>query len=317
MSDDALRLSRYRAALLGTALGDALGVPVEGKSREALRSAPITEPMGNGVHQQPPGTWSDDSALTFCLAESLAQGYNLHDLAQRFLRWQTEGHWSAHGTAFGIGQTTQAALQRLQSGVSPVEAGGLEEQHNGNGSLMRILPLAFYLDDLPVAQRYERTAEVSSLTHAHPRTLVACFCYLELARQLLHGQPPDRAFFAMQEVCNDYLDTLDLSYEERDRFERVLILDIGQLPADDIQSDGYVVHTLEAACWCLLTQPDYRTTVLTAVNLGDDADTTAAVAGGLAGIVYGEAALPEAWLAQLARREEIVALANALGPPLA
>jgi ADP-ribosyl-[dinitrogen reductase] hydrolase len=129
------------SALLGLAVGDALGVPVEFKSRHTLSAVPVTEMIGFGTHSQPPGTWSDDSALAFCLAESLCKGYDLNDLARRFVNWCEWGYWAARNAeVFDIGNATRLAIRRLDLGISPVEAGGREEHSNGNGSLMRILP---------------------------------------------------------------------------------------------------------------------------------------------------------------------------------
>jgi ADP-ribosylglycohydrolase len=311
-----------RAALLGLAVGDALGVPVEFIGREARRHDPVVAMRGYGTHHQPPGTWSDDSSLTFCLAETLAtKGYDLTDAAQRFVRWQDEAYWTAHGRVFDIGIATAEALQCLRRGQKPEHAGGTGEYSNGNGSLMRILPLVFVIKDQPIAERFQAVREVSSITHAHIRSIMACFIYVELARQLLLGLDKQAAYAAMQQTVNQFFEAEGIGSElELRQFHRILENAYGDYVPQpltackeaEIKSSGYVVHTLEAALWCLLTHDSYTATVLAAVNLGDDTDTTGAVAGGLAGLAYGEAAIPAEWLAVLARRADIEGLATRL-----
>lgn len=315
-------LPAARAALLGLAVGDALGVPVEFVGREARRRDPVLGMRGYGTHHQPPGTWSDDSSLAFCLAETLATvGYDVADAAQRFVRWQDETYWTAHGNVFDIGIATAEALQRLRRGVAPAQAGGKGEYDNGNGSLMRILPLVFATVDRPVAERFQATREISSVTHAHIRASIACFIYLEVARHLVRGLDKQAAYEAMQLEVNDFFKVAGIGSElELRQFHRILenpygdylIQPLTAYREAEIKSSGYVVHTLEAALWCLLTHDTYSATVLAAVNLGDDTDTTGAVAGGLAGLAYGEAAIPAEWLGALARRADIEDLAARL-----
>jgi ADP-ribosylglycohydrolase len=317
-----MNATHTRAALLGLAVGDALGVPVEFISRHARHRDPVTDLRGYGTHHQPPGTWSDDSSLTFCLAETLATvGYNPADAARRFVKWQDEGYWTAHGRVFDIGVSTAEALQRVRRGVEPLQAGGRDEYSNGNGSLMRILPLVFTVKDWLIADRFRAVREMSSVTHAHIRSAMACFIYVEMARQLLSGLAVAKAFMEMRQVVNDFFQAEGVGSElELRQFHRILenpygdyvIKPLVEYPEAAIQSSGYVVHTLEAALWCLLNYDTYAATVLAAVNLGDDTDTTGAVAGGLAGMAYGEAGIPAEWLAGLARRADIEDLADRL-----
>lgn len=175
--------------MLGLCIGDALGVPVEFSSREKLKQSPVVDLIGFGTFDQPVGTWSDDSSLVFCLAESLCEGYNLQDIADKFVRWYEEGYWTAHGEVFDIGNSTLQAIDRIKRGSKPECAGGKTSYDNGNGSLMRILPLAFYLlrtDN--IAERFSIIKDVSSITHAHLRSIMACFFYIELALELLKGK---------------------------------------------------------------------------------------------------------------------------------
>ncbi|SHN45757.1 ADP-ribosylglycohydrolase family protein [Chitinophaga sp. CF418] len=287
-------------ALLGVATGDALGVPVEFRSRSSLLRDPVTTMRGYGTHHQPPGTWSDDSSLTFCLAEMLCKGYDLQNLANRFVNWKNYSYWTPHGDVFDIGIATAEAITRLQTGTSPTLAGGITEGSNGNGSLMRILPLLFYIKDMPIEERFKHVQEVSSLTHAHLRSVNACFIYLELALAILKGQSKAAAYETVCFTLPDFLQNGEASY-----FSDILSGHLPQFPIEKIHGSGYVLRTLEAAIWCLLNTNSYSEAVLQAVNLGDDTDTTAAVTGGLAGLLYGWETIPADWLNVLAKRDAI------------
>ena len=313
-----------RAALLGLAVGDALGVPVEFAGREARRRDPVRDMRAFGTHHQPAGTWSDDSSLTFCLAEiltrpdGLTDAPDLADFARRAINWLYNAYWTAHGQTFDVGNATHEAICRLKLGVEPTKAGLRSESSNGNGALMRILPLAFHdtwrAEPLDLNAAWALTEAVASVTHGHPRSTLGCFLYLLVARALLRGATPAEAYQQMREAAGPWLQagTFPAVVEDK-HYQRTLDGSLPTLPADKIYSSGYVVHTLEAALWCLLRHDNYPATVLAAVNLGDDTDTTGAVAGGLAGLAYGEAAIPAEWLAVLARRTDVEALAERLG----
>ncbi|MEO8353877.1 MAG: ADP-ribosylglycohydrolase family protein, partial [Chthoniobacteraceae bacterium] len=163
---------RKLGALWGSLVGDALGVPVEFLSREAVRKNPVHGMRGFGTHNQPPGTWSDDSSLLLCTVESLAHrgGFDATDLGQRFVRWESEGHWTPHGRVFDIGIATSQALSRLAMGTAPEQSGGSDEYSNGNGSLMRIAPIALWFDNLPPNDLAATVHRASALTHRHPRS---------------------------------------------------------------------------------------------------------------------------------------------------
>jgi ADP-ribosyl-[dinitrogen reductase] hydrolase len=306
-----------RDILLGIATGDALGVPVEFVSRDQLSKDPVVSMRGYGTHHQPPGTWSDDSSLTFCLAESLCQGYNLYDLASRFVSWYENAYWTSWNRVFDVGIATSHAIQALKNNTSPTLAGGTTVDSNGNGSLMRILPLVLFLRDKNISERFNFTKEVSSLTHRHIRSVIGCFIYLEYALGLLNGQDKHTALLSAKKIVTDFLRHNTLCAEEElFKYHRLLtpsdslyeIKPIQEYPENEIASSGYVVHTLEAACWCFLSSENYKDAVLKAVNLGSDTDTTAAVTGGLAGLYYGHEQIPAEWLAVLSRRDDIADL---------
>jgi ADP-ribosyl-[dinitrogen reductase] hydrolase len=299
------------SGLMGVCVGDALGVPVEFTSRQERIISPVTTMVGYGTYNQPPGTWSDDSSLTFCLAESLCNGYCVDDIAKSFVLWYTESYWTAHGQVFDIGNATRQAIYKFSQGTPALTAGGTSENSNGNGSLMRILPMAFLHETVTFCELIDQVHQVSAITHGHLRSQMACGIYISIAVELLKGANLFTAYHqGINNIQKIYSHHKYLS--EINNFQRVLNGDIKQLPIEAINSSGYVVDTLEAALWCILNSSSYSEAVLKAVNLGEDTDTTGAVTGGLAGIYYGVDHIPIHWIEQIARKQDIVNLANRL-----
>lgn len=289
-----------QALLLGVAVADALGVPVEFKKRGTFH---IAKMQGYGTYNQPPGTWSDDTSMTLALADSLlVADLNLEGIAQRFVRWRDNAEYTPHGEVFDIGNATNRAIDRLKKGVEPTKAGGNEERDNGNGSLMRVAPLVFYMFGKKPQERYEITKAVSSITHAHSWSVTACFIYLEMLYLLQKGRGKKAAY---AELKRDIAGYKFLDKDALAKFDRILKGDITALEESEIRSSGFVVDTLEAAFWAFLTTKNYADAVLRAVNLGEDTDTTGAVTGAMAGLHYGLKSIPQEWLDTLVKREEI------------
>ena len=300
--------------MLGLAIGDALGVPVEFRSRERLKQNPVTGMRAYGTHNQPAGTWSDDTTMALCTLESLAKGVDYNDIMNRFCRWVDEGYMTAHGKLFDIGRTTLHALHLYSTGAPALQCGGTDVRDNGNGSLMRILPAVFYLRReygaacMEKPESFALIHNLSRLTHGHPISQIACGLYCDMANELMNGKTIAEAighaallkdsWYGIKEEFSPWLPKFD--------FMNAGIL--AALPEKAIRSSGYVVDTLQAALWCLLITDSYSQCVLKAVNLGDDTDTVGAVAGGLAGILYGAESIPEDWLNVLVKKEEIVRL---------
>lgn len=301
-----------RALLLGVAVGDALGVPVEFRARGAFH---VDRMRGHGTHDQPAGTWSDDTSLTLALADALeGDTVSLPRLAGNFLLWRDSGAFTPHGAAFDIGNATARAIERLRRGTLPEQAGGTEERDNGNGSLMRVAPLALILGTMTPEARFQLVRDVSSVSHAHAWSVTACFLFLEVLRKLLAGTAKEKAYAELVGELTappPFLDAGALT-----KFRRILKQDVRALPEAEIRSSGFVVHTLEAALWSFLTTENYRDAVLRAVNLGEDTDTTGAVTGALAAAAYGLDAIPEEWLAALQGREQILRVADKLAHAL-
>lgn len=307
-----MKSNPIHGALFGVAIGDALGVPAEFTSRERLKLEPIKDLIGYKSHNQPPGTFSDDSSLTFCLAESLCKGYDLYDLGSRFVEWRDNAYWTAGGSVFDVGNTTYQAINNLRTGAKPSLAGGFDEGSNGNGSLMRIMPLLFYIRDLDLEKRYEIIKDVSSVTHGHIRSVIACFYYLEFALELLKGSNKQTAYTNTAKTVADFLKSKQIAHSEIKLFAPLLEEDISKQHVDSIPSSGYVVSTLKASIYCFLTTENYSDAVLMAVNLGSDTDTTASVTGGLAGLHYGFGSIPEKWINDIKRSNDINDLCNRL-----
>lgn len=295
---------RFEGALLGHLVGDALGVPVEFLPRERLAADPVTGMRGHGTHDQPAGTWSDDGSMTLTTCASLlANGWDLRDQIHGFHRWFEEAWWTPHGRVFDIGGTTRGAVARYKAGADPRECGGYAERNNGNGSLMRIMPVSLWLRDADAEVARARTEEASALTHAHPRSTLTCVMHTFLVRALLAGATLEQAVTGAGATVRAVVPEEDLPHMERLLSGAVLRASEGE-----IRGSGYVIHCLEAALWCLHHEPTFAGAVLRAVNLGEDTDTTGAVTGALAGLIHGRSGIPADWVDALARRDEVIAL---------
>ena len=304
---------RILGGLWGSLIGDALGVPLEFKDRATVQANPVTHMRGFGSHNQPPGTWSDDSSLLLCSADSLVRHeYDTEDMGKRFLAWYREDLWTPHGRVFDVGVTTSRALSRLSTGVRAELAGDDGEDSNGNGSLMRIIPVALRFSRTPTKQFLDQVHRASAITHRHARSLLACGLYSLVIRELLAGVDANTAVAQALRSFRAFYEADPYWAVEVDSFQLLLAGDLGDRPESEIDSSGYVVHTLTASLWCLLTTSGFEECVLRAVNLGGDTDTTGCVAGGLAGVHYGLNAISGKWLEALARRDEIDSLFNDL-----
>jgi ADP-ribosyl-[dinitrogen reductase] hydrolase len=277
---------------------------VEFMSREQVRRNPITGMRGYGTFNLPPRSWSDDSSLLLCTVESLLNGFDTDSMGELFIRWLTDGYWTPWGKTFDVGSSTMNSIGRMMREVPPEEAGGRGENDNGNGSLMRILPVGIFFSRQPVEELLHAVHRASSLTHRHPRTLMACGFYCLMVRALLQGFTPDEAYLYAIEQATIYYAKLPYA-DELFHFERLFSTLISSVTETAIKSGGYVIHTLEASVWCLLNTSSFKDAVLKAVNLGEDTDTNGCVTGGLAGIHYGFKATPEEWLTGIVKKNNI------------
>ena len=315
-----LTIQQIEGTILGLAAGDALGVPVEGKDEAYLERHAVSAMLGYGVHGMPPGTWSDDTSLCLATMDSIARTdtIDFDDLLHTFQHWADDGAFPPAGHAFGIGATTKKALEKYRHHAPALQAGGVAEQNNGNGSLVRITPLTLYLygrhgtdineHDLNLIQN------VSALTHRHPRAKMACVLLVLLGLNLLDGAKPLEALTDANQRFHDYYWQKEPYHDELWHFERSSSVQaFYDLAPEDIGHSGYVIDTLETAVWCLLHTENYRNCVTRAVNLGGKTDSNGAVAGALAGMRYGIKAIPHGWLMQLVRRDYIEDLCHFFG----
>lgn len=307
-----ISLNRIRGFFMGLAAGDAIGIPVEFQSRKKLIENPVTGMRDGGTYEKPAGTWSVDGSLTFCVAESLLQGFNLSNIAQKFVEFLYQDYWTARGEVFDVGVVVAKAIQRIKEGVPLEEAGGNDEMDNGNGALNYTLPLGIYHHDLPISERFVQIAQLSSLTNRHTRSILGAFIFSEMAVWLIRGGDidPQKAYAAMTQTINDLIEKEENLTKEARHFHRILYDNIAHLPEGAISSTAYIVHSLEACFWCLLNSATYQDAVLKAVNLGEDADTIGAMTGALAGLYYGYNNIPAQWIAQIARKDDILKLSD-------
>lgn len=290
---------RALGALLGLAAGDAVGTTLEFRARDSY--PPLTDMVGGGPFGLAPGVWTDDTSMALALAESLAErgGLDPADLMGRFVRWWRNGEYSPTGRCFDIGVATRAALARFETTGDP-DAGSTDPMSAGNGSLMRLSPVAIWGLGAGEAAMRDAARAQSRTTHAAPACLHACEGYALILRAAIRGEPKDAAMRAAEALGapEPIGPILTGSWRGEAR--------------DAIRSSGYVAHSLEAALWCVGETGTFRDAVLLAANLGDDADTTAAIAGQLAGALHGAGGIPPEWLAKLAWRDRIEAAARAL-----
>lgn len=279
-----------KSAILGLVVADALGVPYEFKARDTYT---VEGMIGYGSHNQPAGTWSDDSSMVFATLDSMLECEKLDfdDIMNRFCQWFYENKYCPHGVCFDIGNTTRNAIEKYKSGYSATLCGGRGIRDNGNGSLMRILPVAF------VEHTEDDINDLSSLTHAHGISLMSCRLYIQIAENLMAGM-------SKEDACSKLSFCVD---------ECAKIPHLKGYPREQIRSSGYVIDSFEAAVWCFVNTDSFADCVISAAALGEDTDTVAAIAGGLAGIYYGiggDKGIPEKWIDILARKEWIEEMLN-------
>jgi ADP-ribosyl-[dinitrogen reductase] hydrolase len=292
-------LDRFRGCLLGLAVGDAVGTTVEFMTRGSFE--PVTDMTGGGPFGLRPGEWTDDTSMALCMAHSLLSkaGFDARDQMERYWRWYSDGYMSSTGRCFDIGTTTSAALHRYNETGDPF-AGSRDESASGNGGIMRLAPVVlFYHPDRKLILHY--SVESSRTTHAAQECLDAARLLADVLHRALGGASKA-----------DVLAGSSPEMFESSSLQSIALGDYQRKSDEDIRGTGYVVGSLEAALWCFDQSDSFMQAILRAANLGDDADTTAAICGQVAGAFYGEAAIPQKWLDKLVMRAEIHELAEGL-----
>ena len=290
---------RYRGCLLGLAVGDAVGTTVEFQPRGTF--TPLIDMAGMGPFDLKPGEWTDDTSLALCLATSLveSEGFDARDQMDRYIDWYENGYLSSNGTCFDIGTTTRAALHRYKETGDPF-SGSTDSNPAGNGSLMRLAPVVlFYYPDRE--RNLHFCGESSRVTHAAPECVDACCLFGDMLLRALDGA--DRQTILLGSSGQLVRSGSLKSIAQGDYFKKL---------ENSIHGTGYVVESLEAALWSFWGSDSFESAILRAANLGDDADTTAAICGQIAGAYYGECGIPDRWLERLVMKKEIGLLAERL-----
>jgi len=306
MTNSMEMLERYQGCLLGLAVGDALGTTLEFKPPGSF--TPITNMIGGGPFNLKPGQWTDDTSMALCLAESLIEcrGFNPQDQMERYVRWWKEGHLSSTGTCFDIGNTTRTALATFLKTGNPI-SGPSDSYSAGNGSLMRLAPVPlFYAGNSREAIR--ESGESSKTTHGAPTAVDACRYFGALIVGALSGEDKET-------LLSDHYCPVPGYWQEMPLIPEIVEIAEGSFKhkqPPEIRGSGYVVQSLEAALWAFFHSNTFEEGCLMAVNLGDDADTTGAIYGQLAGAYYGVNAIPPSWRKTLAEYAFIIAFAEKL-----
>ncbi len=311
--------------MMGLVVGDALGVPLQFMSRNEIKNrteGAVTGMEAGGVYNMPEGTWSDDSSMALATLASLIEKRKADpaDIMRRFVKWEREGEYTPFGKAFDQGNTCKSAIDRFAEHPNVKTCGATGEHANGNGALMRILPACLYYyewqkkDGCSEDEALQGIHKISALTHNHLRSQMCCGIYYFMVKSIADS------FADTKQTARVFSDILQEGIDRGVKYyghnmenlselaylERLFYLqELKEIPENQIRSSGYVIDSIEAAVWCLITQDSFEASLLKAVNLGDDTDTVAAIAGGLAGLYYGYEAIPKEWLAVIKRRKWI------------
>jgi len=300
------KLERYRGCLLGLAVGDALGTTLEFRTPGGFK--PITDMIGGGPFNLQPGQWTDDTSMALCLAESLIEcrGFNPRDQMERYVRWWKEGHLSSTGTCFDIGNTTRSALATFMKTGNPF-SGPSDSYSAGNGSLMRLAPVPMFYAGNP-REAIEKSGESSKTTHGAPAAVDACRYFGALIVGALVGADK-------KSLLADHYSPVAGYWQEKPLAPEIAEVAAGSFKykhPPEIRGSGYVVQSLEAALWAFHNSESFQEGCLMAVNLGDDADTTGAIYGQLAGAYHGINAIPPSWRKVITNHDLIIAFAGKL-----
>lgn len=297
---------KYIDGLMGFVVGDAMGVPSKSKSREELLSKPITKITGHGTYDMPEGTWSENTSMMIATIDSINAKNNIdiNDIALKFGAYKNHSQYTPSHEVFGLDKVCCLAIDKYEENHDdPITCGSKDIKDNTSGSLMRILPIAYYALDKKLKDFEVRdlVRDISSITHANDISIMGCYIYTRFAMFLLTGKDKYSAYSMTK--CVDY--TM-FSEEAQKAYERLLKEDISKLKINEIKSNNYIVDTLEACIWVLLQSENYKESIIGAINLGDNTDTIGALTGGLAGIIFGYDFIPSEWKDSIIRKEYLL-----------
>lgn len=303
-----------RDGLIGLAVGDALGVPVEFLDKEEVRKINVHDMIGKDTNVNfkshwsgliPAGAWSDDTSMTYATMDSIVRnkGIDYTDIMNSYLNWWTKGKYTSLEAPFGLGKTVCSALNRFIAGNPAVDCGGKGERDNGNGALMRIFPISLYCIECGLSEEetVKTISESSAITHGHDISKMSCFIYTEFMRKLIETKNPKLAMENLKSI--DY--SKYFSKEAITSHKRLLKGYFEHTPDNEIKGSGYVVDSLECAIYSIMNTKNFEDAVLMAINTGYDTDTIGAITGSLAGVLYGEENIPERWKNSLRKKDEL------------
>lgn len=295
---------KIKSAIYGFVIGDAMGVPVEFEDREKLMESPVTNMLGYGSYDVSKGVWSDDTSMTLATMDSIIvnkKELNYNDIADKFCEWINNAKYTATNEVFDIGATTKYSLMRYwNNNIAAMKCGGTGISENGNGSLMRMLPIALYcfynkIEDNDIINIVRNT---SSITHAHEISIIGCYMYVKYIIFILSNNNKTESYKLLQKI--------DYSIFNKDNinlYERIIKDDISKYSLDTIKSTGFVVDTLESVLWVILNTENFNEAIIGSVNLGGDTDTIAAITGSIAGILYGYDSMNKKWIKDIKNKE--------------
>lgn len=287
-------------AILGAAVGDNIGVPYEFKLRSQIKDVELISDERRGL---PEGTWSDDSSMIFCTMDSIIRNkgnINMKDIGDTYVKWYNEGFWTPYGRVFDIGETTRWALENIIDGKSNPGLDG--DMDCGNGSLMRILPIAIKIRDYDFRDRLKIIEEYSAITHSYVKCVIACNIYSEFIVHILKGHSKEDALAQATQNVSGY------SSKYLKDFHHLFGEGFYKSDYNNLNSSGYVINTLSSALWIIMNADNYYNSIIKAIKLGEDTDTIACVVGGVTGLLYGD--IPKYWADALARKNDILELIN-------
>ena len=299
--------------LLGFAVGDALGVPVEFMDRKSVRKVNLREMIGNetGINFEsrwgnsiPSGAWSDDTSMLIAGMDSLSDNETVvdyEDIMDRYIQWWTKGKYTSLDIPFGLGGCVAKSFENYLKGKPALESGANGIRDNGNGSLMRIFPFSYYciVNDLSEEETCDYISKASMITHAHPISMLGCFIYTEFLRKIMETKNPLLSYRYITSI--DYLNYFDR--ETVLAYRQLLHPSFPNISDEKIKESGYIVDTLESVIYSVLHGNNYEKTILTAINMGYDTDTVAGITGSIAGMLYGKNDIPKKWLDKLRKKE--------------
>lgn len=298
-------MSDIKNCIYGLTIGDAMGVPIEEYDRKRLLNKPVTKMLGWGNYYVPEGSWSDDTSMTLATMDSIieSKGVDVTDIANKLCEWVNDNKYTPTGELFSITDTTRFSLMRFWDSKNALTSGGVKPSTNDNGSLIRMSPIALYCFYKKLSDKkiYDLVYKTSSITNANIISIISCFIYVKLMIYILNGKTIEEAYKLIRRYKYDKF--FDLSYLEE--FDRLIKEDISKLSIDEIESDNFCVHALEATIWVLLNTNSFESAIIGAINLGECTDNIGSLTGAIAGIVYKNKSMPKEWIDSLQRKDFI------------